>query len=212
MKKRFLIPLLAALALTSKIESQPYDINSNSKDIQRRCTSSIDYQKCINSYSNNSDLTNTNAKTIKIYLFSITNLYGTVGSKADAHQWLNGPNIIPTNNYRQCQSLASKQEQYFNEVSTNLWGNYALFYKCFAGASEGYGNYKLYVTAQNIYSPERSGNTLYFGIPTYIIPMKGFNQCSVAKLQIDNLANQIKAKVNGIFSPDFYTKCIKSNI
>ena len=199
--KKFLIPLLAALALPSAVESQPYDVNSNSKDIQRRCTSSINYQECINSYSKNSDLTNTNAIAKRTYLFSVTNTGG------DVHYNLNGTNIIPTNNIRQCQSLATKQVQYFSEVSSNMTGDFTLFYKCIKGVSEGSGNYRLYITAQNRYSPI---NATLAGFPTYITPMKNFSQCSAAKVQIDNLATQIQAKATGDYYPEFYSKCIRS--
>ena len=199
--KRFLLPLLAVLALPSTVESQPYDVNSNSKDIQRRCTSSINYQECINSYSKNSDLTNTNADTKKTYLFSVTNTGGEV------HYNLNGTNIIPTDNLRQCQSLATKQIQYFSEVSSNMTGDFTPFYRCIKGVSEGSGNYQLYITAQNRYSPI---NATLAGFPTYITPMKNFSQCSAAKLQIDNLATQMQAKATGDYYPEFYSKCIRS--
>ena len=202
---KFLIPLLAAFSLPSAVEALPNNVNidKETRNIYRLCASSIDYHKFIKSYAQNNNLININAGTKKTYLFSITNTGG------DVHYNLNGTNIIPTNNLRQCQNLASKQEQYFNEVSTNMTGDFTLFYKCFNGVSEGYGNYKLYVTAQNRYSPI---NATLAGFPTYIIPMKGFNQCSAAKLQIDNLANQIQAKATGDYYPEFYTKCIRSPI
>ena len=201
--RKLLIPLLAALALPSAVKSFPNNINvnKNSINMHRFCASAIDYQECINSYSKNSDLTNTNADTRKIYLFSVTNTGG------DVHYNLNGTNIIPTDSLRQCNALAIKQDQYFNEVSSTMTGDFTLFYKCIKGVSEGSGNYKLYITAQNRYSPI---NATLAGFPTYITPMKNFSQCSAAKLQIDNLANQMQAKATGDYYPEFYSKCIRS--
>ena len=202
MKKKFLIPLLASIALPSAVQALPYELNNTSRDIHRRCASSIDYQKCINSYSKNDDLTNANADTKITYLFSITNTGGNV------HYNLNGTNIIPTSNLRKCQSLAIKQEQYFSDVSSNMTGDFTLFYRCIKGVSEGSGSYKLYITAQNRFSPI---NATLAGFPTYITPMKNFSQCTAAKVQIDNLATQMQAKATGDYYPEFYTKCIRSN-
>ncbi len=202
--KRFLIPLLAALALPSTVQALPYEVNNNSRDIHRRCTSSIDYQKCINSYSQNEDLTNTNARRNKTYLFSVANTGG------DVHSGLNGRNIIPTNNLRHCQSLARKQEQFFSEASSNMTKNFTLFYKCIKGVSEGNGNYKLYIFAQNVWKPNTTDSQAANAFHINIIPMKNFSQCSVAKFQIDNLATQMQAKATEDLYPEFYTKCIKS--
>ena len=203
--KRFLLPLLAALALPSAVKSLPNNINvnKNSINMHRFCASAMDYQECIKSYSKNSDLTNTNADTRKTYLFSFTNT--DVGGPV--HKNLNGANIIPTNSLRQCNALAIKQDQYFNEVSSSMTGDFLYYSRCLKGISEGSGNYKLYITAQNVYRPI---NATLSAHSSYIIPMVGLRQCTVAKLQVDNLASQMQSIATGDYYPEFYSKCIRS--
>ena len=203
--KRFLLPLLAALALPSAVKSLPNNINvnKNSINMHRFCASAMDYQECIKSYSKNSDLTNTNADTRKTYLLSFTNTFGA----GRVHKNLNGANIIPTDSLRQCNALAMKQDQYFLDVSNSLTGEFLYYSRCLKGISEGSGNYKLYITAQNVYTPTLATLSAH---SSYIIPMVGLRQCTVAKLQVDNLASQMQSIATGDYYPEFYSKCIRS--
>ena len=201
--KKFLFLLLASIALPSSVEALPYKINNNSREMHRFCASAMDYQECLKSYSKNSALTNTSTSTRKTYLFSVTNT--DVGGPV--HKNLNGANIIPTNSLRQCTALAIQQDQYFNEVSSSMTGDFLYYSRGLKGISEGSGNYKLYITAQNVYRPI---NATLSAHSTYIIPMMGSRQCTIAKLQVDNLASQMQSIATGDYYPEFYTKCIRS--
>ena len=201
--KKFLFLLLASIALPSSVEALPYNINNNSREMHRFCASAMDYQECLKSYSKNSDLTNTNTSTRKTYLFSITNtvLGGPV------HKNLNGANIIPTNSLRQCTALAIKQDQYFSEASSSMTGNFLYHSSCLKGTSEASAKTRLYITTQNLYT----FNDATLSAPSsYIIPMLGLRQCTVARLQVDNLAIQMQSNATGNYYPEFYTKCIRS--